>query len=136
MPLFSPSSAWAILSSMTDPKLPWYQFSLRFLLLLPIFVAVLGWIGVRRGWSISAVVAVGGVAGGLVARKWSGLVLGVFSGIGYASLAVVVCGFFCFAFGMLPPSDTFWQWTIAAAIVGALIGGIFGGLTARHRSGR
>ena len=121
---------------MPAPKLPWYQFSIRFLLLLTLFVAILCSIGVRRGWSISAVVAVGGVAGGLVARKWSGLVLGVFSGIGYASLAVVVCGFCCFAFGMLPSLDSFWQWIIAAAIVGALIGGVFGGLTARHRLGR
>ena len=121
---------------MPTPKLPWYQFSIRFLLLLTVFVAILCSIGVRRGWSISAVVAVGGVTGGIVARKWSGLVLGVFSGIAYASGAVVVCGFCCFALGTLPPSNLFWQWIIAAAIVGALVGGVFGGLTARHRSGR
>ena len=70
---------------------PWYQFSLRSLLLLTVFVAVLCSTGVRSHWSVAATIAVGGVAGGIIAMSWLGLVLGVLSGGLCAVVMAAIC---------------------------------------------
>ena len=77
---------------MTDPecKFRWYQFSLRTLLAMTTFVAVLCSIGFYAHWIISAligaVVMVGGIPGWIVGRSRLGFALGVV----YGAL------FFCF----------------------------------------
>ena len=122
------------------PELPWYQFSLRSLLLFTAFVAVLCSIGVRTDWSVSAVIAVGGVVGGILARTWSGLVLGGVLGsmcavVGIAAFVVVWSIVFRIPMLWAP----YWELIAAvklAAIVGSLAGGVLGGCTARFRSGR
>ena len=56
-----------------EPKLPWYQFSLRSLFLLTVFVALLCSIGVCTDWSVAAVIGVGSITGGIIARNWRGM---------------------------------------------------------------
>jgi hypothetical protein len=138
---FSKSLIWTILSSMSpEPELPWYQFSLRSLFLLTAFVAVLCSIGIRKDWSVSAVIAVGGVAGGIVARRWLGLVIGAVSGSLFSILAAFVCPFVWFLFHRMPrmwfPSWQFFAAMKIAAIIGSLIGGVLAGFAARSRSKR
>ena len=62
---------YTTLTMSTEPKLFWYQFGLRSLLLLTLFVAVLCLIGVCTHWLISVaigmIVVVGGFAGRIVA---------------------------------------------------------------------
>lgn len=76
---------------MTDPesKLRWYQFSLRSLLGLTAFVAVLCSIGLCIHWILSALIsivaAVGGIAGWIVGR----LCLGFAAGIVYGACFLV-----------------------------------------------
>ncbi len=126
-----------------EPMLPWYQFSLRSLLLLTLFVAVLCSIGVGMNWSIAAIIAVGGVAGGIVARSWLGLVLGVLSGGMCAVMMATVCVItwrllFRVPITMWIPSllDGVSDGIKLAAIIGSLLGGFFGGRVARLRSKR
>ncbi len=102
---------------MPTPKLPWYQFSLRSLLLLTLFVVVLCSLGVCTDWVVSAVIAVGGVMGGILARKWSGLVLGVISGIAFAFIAVILCRPIIEEMPFM--SEPFWQLFELVAIVGS-----------------
>ena len=86
-PEFSCSLAWAMLSNMPTPKPkpPRYQFSLRSLLLLTLVIAVLCSIGVCTHWLVSAVialpVAIGGIAGWIVAGTGEGFVMGIVVGI-------------------------------------------------------
>ena len=122
------------------PELPWYQFSLRSLLLFTAFVAVLCSIGVRTDWSVSAVIAVGGVVGGILARTWSGLILG---GVLGSMCAVVGIAAFAFVWCIVFRMPMFWtpSWELIAAvkiaaIVGSLAGGVLGGCTARFHSKR
>ena len=126
-----------------DPKLPWYQFSLRSLLLLTLFVAVLCSVGARYHWSVAAVIAVGGIAGTIVARSWFGLVLGVLSGGICAVMMAAICVImwqllFRVTFHMRIPSslDGVIDGIKLAAIIGSLLGGIVGGRVARFRSER
>ena len=121
-----------------EPELRWYQFSLTLMLLFTTFVAVLCSIGVCTDWSVSAVIAVGGVAGRIVARKWSGLVIGGISGGIGAIIGVVAYSMICallFRFPVLwEPSWQFIAGMKIAAIIGSLAGGVLGGFTARFRS--
>ena len=64
----------------TPSKLPWYQFSLRSVLLLTLVVAVLCSIGACTHWLVSvmldSVVLIGGVTGRIVGGTGLGLVEG------------------------------------------------------------
>jgi len=125
---------------------PWYQFSLRSLLLLTLFVAVLCSYGVSVHWVLSAVIGtillIGGVTGGNIARSQLGFWLGMLLGL----LCSMIAAFACVLVGSIPrflplfpcPPLLFWQSTpmTAAVIAGSLIGGICGGLLARPRSKR
>jgi hypothetical protein len=126
--------------STAEPDHRRYQFSLRSLLLFTAFVAVLCAIGVRTDWSVCAVIAVGGVAGGIVARTWSGLVLGSVLGSMCAVVGVVAFAFvWCIVFRMPIRWVPFWEFIAAVkivAIIGSLAGGVLGGSTARFRSER
>ncbi len=126
--------------STPESKLPWYQFSLRSLLLFTAFVAVLCSMGIRTDWSVSAVIAVGGVVGGIVARTWAGLVLGGVLGSMCAVVGVVAFAFvWCIVFRMPMVWKPFWELIAAVkivAIIGSLAGGVLGGFTARFRSER
>ena len=74
---------------------PWYQFSLRSLLLLTFFVAVLCSLGVYTHWLVSAVVAMTVVIGGIAGRIVAGTRLGFVRGAVYAIawLLIVFIGF-------------------------------------------
>ena len=74
---------------------PWYQFSLRSLLLLTLFVAVLCSLGVCTHWLVSAVVAMTVVIGGIAGRIVAGTRLGFVRGAVYAIawLLIVFIGF-------------------------------------------
>ncbi len=124
-----------------EPKLPWYQFSLRSLFLLTAFVAVLCSLGVCSDWSLAAVIGVGGTTGGIVTRTWRGIVLGVLAG-GVSAFVTAKVGVIIWErirpVTMWVPS---WPSEVIngikiAAVIGSLIGGIAGGLSARRRSGR
>ena len=76
----------AILSDMStpEPELRWYQFTLRSLMLLTLFVAVICSLGVCTHWLVSAVIAMfalAGMAGRIVAGTRLGFVQGVVFGI-------------------------------------------------------
>src|SRR5208282_5243379 len=80
--------------SAREPELPWYQFSLRSLLLLTVVVAVLCAIGVGTDWCVAAVIGVSGIAGGIVARRSVGFLLGVLAGnVGTCFASFVACTF-------------------------------------------
>ena len=124
--------------STPEPELRWYQFSLRSLLLFTVFVAVLCSIGVRSHWSIPAIIAVGGITGGIVARSWLGLVLGIVSGgMGAVMMAAICVVGWRLLFGV-----PFLMWISSsldgvvdginlAGIIGSLLGGVVGGYIVR-----
>ena len=130
---------------MGTPELPWYQFSLRSLFLLTLFVAVLCSVGVCTHWLISAVVAlavaIGGVAGRIVAGTRLGFVQGVVFGIQFLLAAVLIS---LLLFPVLLCWDTPWlrllldgPWRLEVVLgIVVLIGGVVGGLSVRPRSGR
>jgi hypothetical protein len=129
--------------SIPEPRLSWYQFSLRSLMLFAALVAVLCSIGVCTNWSVAAVFAVGGITGGILARSWLGLVLGVLSGGICAVMMAAVCVIMWRILFRVP----FLMWISSsldgvidgiklAAIIGSLLGGILGGYIARYGSGR
>jgi hypothetical protein len=119
-----------------SPRPPWYQFSLRSLLLLTLFVAALCSFAVYTHWIFSvligSIVLIGGVAGWIVARTRLGFVQGVVTAIPFFLIAVLICGVLMFVvpgFG-----KTLWWVPISGATV--LIGDILGGLMVRPRSKR
>ena len=117
----------------TPRKLPWYQFSLRSVLLLTLVVAVLCSLGVSIHWALSAVIAsiiaIGGVAGRVVAGTPLGFTQGILFAMQLFFLSVIV-SLFCF------PSLTHVSLWWLALLYGAaiLIGGVLGGLSVRSRS--
>jgi Trk-type K+ transport system membrane component len=108
---------------------PSYQFSLRSLLLFTLFIAVLCSIGVCTHWIVSAVIAVGGTTGGIVAGKWFGAAMGAFFGSACSVAAANYAALLCFfvPLRLLPMM-------VIGAIVGALVGGILGGRAEKRRS--
>jgi uncharacterized membrane protein len=105
----------------SEPKLRRYQFRLRSLLQLTVFVAVLCSIGVYTHWAFAAAIVIGGIAGGLFAGTWLGVAQGAVSG----TICSVVA-----AFIVLPSEQRFW----AAAIISSLLGGILGGYSAQYHA--
>ena len=116
---------------MPTPQLRRYQFSLRSLSLFVVFFAVVCSIGVRTHWVVSAVIAGGGIAGGIVRNSWLGFVQGIVCG-----LIGSMVGLFCAALLLdifTPPVYSSPPLHITAAmnlgaVIGSLIGGILGGL--------
>jgi hypothetical protein len=116
---------------------PWYQFSLRSLLIFTLFVAVLCSIGISLHWIGSVIVGIGGIAGRIAARRDFGYLLGGLIGTLLAAVALVGCVFLLDLF----PLDFFPQAlairhklrTILgiAALIGDVLGGILGGIYAR-----
>jgi hypothetical protein len=117
---------------MPTPKLPWYQFSLRSLLLLTLFVAVLCSLGVCTHWFVSAVVVMlvlAGVAGRIVA----GTRVGYPQGFAFGIVFLLGTGLACMAlFRFLLPWESLWFWGVVLGVA-ALIGGIVGGFMVRPR---
>jgi len=114
---------------------PWYQFSLRSLLLFTLFVAVLCSIGVCTDWLVSAVVGwtvmIGGIAGRIVAGIKAGFIQGV---LGAILLALPISLLLVRAF----PQELFhapWLLIVVLGIL-VLIGGTLGGYSVRRRSER
>ena len=99
---------------MPTPKLPWYQFSLRSLLLLTVFVAVLCSLGVCTHWlvsvAIAVTVAIGGIAGRIVAGTRLGFVQGVVFAVQFVLMAIFICVVLQF-----PVAWLFWEasWQLA-----------------------
>ena len=138
----NPALPGAILSGMTDPKpdLQWFQFSLRSLLLLVLFVAVLCSIGVCTHWLVSVAIvllALGGVAGSIVAgtrRSGNGFLLGALCGIHFCFWTGIVSFFRLFSAPFRLDARSLLG--VVLAIVAVLVGGVLGGLLVRPRSGR
>ena len=124
--------------SIPEPELRPFQFTLRSLLLLAGFVAILCSIGVCTDWIVAVALAVGGITGGIVARKLSGLAIGAFFGMACAVGAAAVFGLLVF---LLLGKFSLWDPRLnavmaIAAFIGSLVGGAMGGLMARYLSGR
>ena len=118
--------------SIAKPELPWFQFSLRSLLILTLFVAVLCSIGVCTDWSVAVIIAAGAVSGRIVARRSVGLIVGILAGNVGACLAGGLVAIFS---GSSISSSPAWLFRMKIAmIIGSLIGGLLGGSKARHRS--
>ena len=121
---------------MPAPKPPWYQFSLRSLLLLTLFVAVLCSLGVCTHWLVSAAIAmtvvIGGIAGRIVAGTRLGFVQGVVFGIQFLFWAGLACIFLVLQCPFLLPWESRWLWGVVLGIA-VLIGGVVGGFTVRPR---
>lgn len=123
-------------TTTVKPTYRWYQFSLRSLLLLCVFVAVLCSVGVCVHWAIPAAVAsvvtIGGVAGGVVARTRSGLVQGVVVAVQF-SLIVFLIGLFALPAirrGAPAPWGSPWLAVVAMGFA-SLLGGCLGGDSVR-----
>ncbi len=127
----------------SKPKLPWYQFSLRSLLLLTLFVAMLCSLGVCTHWLVSAAVAmtvvIGGIAGRIVAGTRLGFVQGIIFGIQFLFWAGLACVFLALLFWDAPWFPLVWNapWLLGVPLaIAVLVGGVLGGLSVRPRSGR
>lgn len=130
---FSQSPAWNILSSMTPSKLPWYQFSLRSLLLLTIFVAVLCSLGVCTHWIFSAVMAIGCIAGRIVA----GTMRFVEGALALVLLILLLSlGISCVS--QLRGTTLMVNWEVWQEywllVIAAIVGGVLGGFRAGRRN--
>ena len=109
------------------PNLPWYQFSLRSLLLFTSFVAALCSLGVCTHWLVSAVIVLPVVVGGMAGRIVAGTRLGFVQGVVFGTQFLLVCEFLPF---LWKPS-----WLLGVVIaIAVLIGGMVGGLSVRPRS--
>ena len=119
---------------------PWYQFSLRSLLLLTVYVAVLCSIGVGVNWFIP-VIGLLALISGIAARAVSGTTFGFVHGavcgplVGLSFVTILGCGgvpvLFVLGVSRMP------SWLIHAVVevsmlVGVILGGIMGGLMARN----
>jgi MFS family permease len=117
---------------------PWYQFSLRSLLLLTLFVAICCSIGVYTHWELSVAVCVGGIAGRIAARRELGYLVGAVFGATVAFIATFLT-LFVVQLGLryLPHPEILWRMkevlVIVAAFFGVVLGGILGGLLAKKQ---
>jgi len=114
---------------MPTPKLPWYQFSLRSLLLFTLFVAILCSIGVSLDWVVAGMLGVGGVVGRITARKKARFSVGETPKTLLGVLVICVVGF-CglLVFVYLSASGTeAWSMEVLAVVV-ALVGVILGAI--------
>ena len=123
--------------STPEPELPWYQFRLRSLLLLMLYVAVLCSLGVISSWFFAGLTglatSLGGIIGRIVARTKLGLVVGALLGISGLTFSLLT----------LPPAYLqlvgFEGWQVVcwiAALLGGVLGGVSGGLWMRFHSRR
>jgi len=122
---------------MPTPSPPWYQFSLRSLFLLTLFVAVLCSIGVCTNWFFSVVLAIltlGGIAGRIVARSGVGFVPGVLCGTLLALITVPLAALFSLHVLVFvrPPQWLLAVFWLVAALISVVVGGVLGGLIARN----
>src|SRR5579871_1455385 len=121
---------------MADPKprFRWYQFSLRTLLGIVTFVAVLCLLGIYTHWVfatlVGSVVLLGGTAGWIVGKSRRGFAVGIMYGFIFLFCMPVLLGLIDWSgshsFRRFPE-----QWYFAACVLGTLIGGIVGGLRVR-----
>jgi len=122
------------------PNLPWYQFSLRSLLLFTLFVAVLCSIGVGTNWAFSVILAaifvIGGILGGIVAGTKAGFVRGAWVALLLFLIAVFGSVLLFAVFPRVLSSESSLWLGVAIDGIAVLIGGIMGGYTARPSSGR
>jgi len=125
----SPRILVIVASGYTDdmPKSPWYQLSLRSLLLWILFVVVVCSLDVWTHWLVSAVIVTGGVVGGIFAGTRLGVAQGAVSGSICSIIAVSVCAVII---GMQPSEGK----CIIVAIIGSLLGGVLGGYSAKYHS--
>jgi uncharacterized membrane protein len=119
------------------PKSPWYQYSLRSLLLFTTFVAVLCALGRCTHWllavAVGSAVMIGGIAGRIVAGTRIGFLQGAVFGVQFAMLSIIACVIVGLAF---PPfSNAPWP-SIVVLGTATIVGGALGGFTVRPRSGR
>jgi hypothetical protein len=114
---------------------PRYQFGLRSLLLLTLFVAILCSLGVCTHWLVSAAIAlpvvIGGIAGWIVAGTGEGLVQGIIFGYLFLLGDILVCGGFLYAIPRVAAAS--WQLFSVFHVILVLIGGVLGGLLERLR---
>jgi uncharacterized membrane protein len=120
-----------------EPSLhPWYQFSLRSLMLFVLFVSLLFSLGAcihgLACVTIAFGVVIGGIVGRIVAGTWLGFVLGSMFGVQFSLIAVVVCVYLALSGSTNLEGTALW----AALGTAALIGGVLGGLIARPCSER
>jgi len=125
---------------MPPPNLPWYQFSLRSLLLFAVFVAVVCSIGVYTNWAFSVILAaifvIGGILGGIVAGTKAGFVRGAWVALFLFLISVFGSVLFFAVFPQVLSSESSFWFGVALDGIAVLIGGVLGGYTARPRSGR
>jgi len=123
---------------MVAPKLkdPWYQFSLRSLMLLVLVVALLCSLGKCTHWLLPVVLAatvlVGGTAGRIVSGIKAGFVQGALYGIPFFLLAFIGCAAFMGAFPRL--WDLVWWLFSMICGIAVLLGGVLGGYSAKCHS--
>jgi len=118
------------------PSHPWYQFSLRSLLLLVVFVALLCVLGRYTHWLLAAIIGLtvlcGGIAGWIVAHTRLGFV----QGIVFAVQFVLLVGLFLLLpLGFFGAESTRWLLCVVTAVV-ASVSGVVGGITVRSRSAK
>lgn len=124
----------------TPSKLPWYQFSLRSVLLLTLVVAVLCSIGACTHWLVSvmldSVVLIGGVTGRIVGGTGLGLVEGALYGIVFCFIAFLGLATLAVLFGYLWDLYRLAAICAMSVLLGGIFGGVLGGLSARIVQGK
>jgi hypothetical protein len=111
------------------PKLPWYQFSLRSMLVVTAYVAIVCSIRFYSG-TLTTIVIIGGLAGIIVAGRPLGFVAGAIGG----SLSYLIAAVFPIITQPWKLDLVWWVW--ATIWIDVLIGGILGGLTVRLDRGK
>src|SRR5208283_2495166 len=113
-----------------EPNSPWYQFSLRSLLLFTLFVAVPCSIGICTHWLVSAAIGwtvmIGGIAGRIVAGTRLGFAQGVVFAIQFLLWSGVACLFIPFL------REAPWRMGVTLGLA-VLVGGIVGGCSVGPR---
>jgi len=118
---------------------PWYQFSLRSLLLFTLFVAVVYSIGVCTHWLVSVAIGVGGILGRTVAGKEAGYVFGVAFGMLFAAITfflAVALSLLAIAFVRHSEISLLVIFWLVAALIGDVAGSVLGGRMARKPPGK
>jgi len=123
----------------STPKPPYFQYSLRSLLLLTLFVAVMCSIGACTHWLVPVVIASTILIGGIAGRIVAGTRLGFWQGAVYGLQFLCWAGFACLfvpclwePFMLVLLGKPSWQLIVLLGLA-VLIGGIVGGSTVRPR---
>jgi hypothetical protein len=105
-----------------EPELPWYQFSLRSLLLLVFVVALICSLGACTHWVGPVVLATVVFVGGGMGRLIAGIRAGFREGTLYGTLVFLIVLSVSRPWTFDLSRD--WRWVVGTAVLGGAVGGL------------